>query len=144
MNDALGVFLARPNACVFCKKIAIGEDEHGVVTYPQLPSHKGDVVRFKPLNPVTEGHMLFVPVEHIAHASDGNLAVARAVASAITYARDMNIESYNIIQSNGAPATQTVNHIHVHLVPRREGDGLRLPWTEQSSATPSNTQKGTR
>jgi histidine triad (HIT) family protein len=41
----------------------------------------------------------------------------------------------NIITSVGAEATQTVFHLHLHVVPRRFGDGLALPWTGQE--TPS-------
>ena len=39
--------------------------------------------------------------------------------------------SCNLITSVGAAATQTVKHLHIHIVPRHEGDGLHLPWTEQ-------------
>jgi histidine triad (HIT) family protein len=35
----------------------------------------------------------------------------------------------NIITSVGSAATQTVRHLHVHVVPRRRGDGLQLPWS---------------
>jgi len=35
----------------------------------------------------------------------------------------------NVITSVGREATQSVFHLHVHVVPRREGDGLALPWT---------------
>ena len=39
--------------------------------------------------------------------------------------------SANLITSIGAAATQTVFHLHVHVVPRHEGDGLLLPWSNQ-------------
>ncbi len=35
----------------------------------------------------------------------------------------------NLITSAGREATQTVFHLHIHVVPRRDGDGLALPWT---------------
>lgn len=114
--------------CVFCRKIAAGSDEHGLVRDTPL----ANVKRFEPLGPVTPGHMLFVPVTHFERANGGNLATADAFDAAIRYARREGIEDYNLIQSNGAAATQTVPHVHVHLVPRREDDGLALPWTEAS------------
>lgn len=40
----------------------------------------------------------------------------------------------NIITSKGSLATQTVFHLHVHLVPRAAGDGLPLPWTPRRAA----------
>lgn len=36
----------------------------------------------------------------------------------------------NLITSRGAAATQSVFHLHLHLVPRTEGDGLALPWRD--------------
>lgn len=110
--------------CPFCKKIMKGMDEHGVVHDTKLYNVK----RFEPLNPVTPGHMLFVPVAHFVMAGKGNLATADAFDAAIRYARSEGIEDYNLIQSNGASATQTVPHVHVHLVPRVDGDDLALPW----------------
>ena len=113
--------------CPFCQKIAAGGDGYGPVHDTAMASVK----RFAPLNPVTPGHTLFVPVEHYGRADDGNLATADAFDAAIRYAKKEGVGAYNLIQSNGAPATQTVPHVHVHLVPRREGDGLALPWTDQ-------------
>jgi diadenosine tetraphosphate (Ap4A) HIT family hydrolase len=37
----------------------------------------------------------------------------------------------NFITSAGRDATQTVFHLHIHIVPRHAGDGLALPWTGQ-------------
>jgi histidine triad (HIT) family protein len=88
------------------------------------------VMRFEPLNPVTPGHLLFVPYEHVERGDKyAGLAVGRAVAIAHDYGQVF--DHFNIIQSNGGHATQTVPHLHVHLVPRRENDGLHLPWTGQ-------------
>ena len=35
----------------------------------------------------------------------------------------------NILQNNGPIAGQTVFHFHIHLIPRREGDGINVTWT---------------
>jgi histidine triad (HIT) family protein len=43
---------------------------------------------------------------------------------------DSGTKSFNLITSQGAAATQTVMHLHLHLVPRTDGDGLKLPWSE--------------
>ena len=40
----------------------------------------------------------------------------------------------NLITSKGREATQSVFHLHVHVVPRAAGDGLPLPWTPQHTA----------
>lgn len=41
-------------------------------------------------------------------------------------------EGLNVIQSNGEVATQTVAHLHVHLVPRWEGDGIGRIWPPET------------
>lgn len=114
------------DSCVFCTKISDGGDEHG----PAIPTSTPDVFRFVPLNPVTKGHMLFVPRAHYGRAEGNNLYTSETVLALLHYVADEGIESYNIIQSNGAEATQTVPHVHFHLVPRRSGDLLSLPWTD--------------
>ena len=42
---------------------------------------------------------------------------------------------YNVITSAGRAATQTVMHLHFHLVPREPGDGLMLPWSDKGADT---------
>lgn len=92
-------------------------------------------VSFEPLNPITPGHRLFLPVQHVADARDlGGLNSAMALAS--SWAKDWENnprykEDFNLITSAGEAATQSVFHLHVHYVPRRAGDGLHLPWTGQ-------------
>lgn len=104
---------------MFCGRIERGEYEgcdYGAVA-------------FAPLNPVTPGHMLFVPMVHVPDARRIAPLVA-AMSLAASWARNIP-EDFNLITSAGPAATQTVFHLHVHYVPRREGDGLKLPWTDQ-------------
>lgn len=122
--------VVRDDSCVFCKKIDRGYDEHGLVAETIVDS----VVRFDPLNPVTKGHTLFVPSTHAEVAEQNPGAVAEAVRIAVEWASSEGIKQYNIIQSNGADATQTVGHVHVHLIPRRKEDNLPLPWDAQHEA----------
>jgi len=107
------------NGCVFCLKVA----EAGF-------ARAGDVVTFEPLNPVTPGHLLVVPRRHVADAAEDPDVTAQAMRSAAVLARAIGGDC-NIITSRGPMATQTVFHLHIHVVPRREGDGLHLPWTGQ-------------
>jgi diadenosine tetraphosphate (Ap4A) HIT family hydrolase len=86
-------------------------------------------VSFEPLNPVTPGHRLFVPRLHVEDARNADGLVA-AMALASRWAQDRRGD-FNLITSAGAAATQTIFHLHVHYVPRTEGDGLPLPWTPQ-------------
>lgn len=105
-------------ACPFCVRIEAHDYEQ---------AYNAAVVRFEPLNPVVPGHMLFVPTWHVEHPSGE--AVRLAMGYAETYAARQR-EPFNLITSSGAAASQTIPHIHAHYVPRREGDGLLLPWSE--------------
>lgn len=108
--------------CVFCQRIA--ENEF-------LPTPVGLVARFAPLNPVTPGHMLFIPTVHVSDAAVDPAITGMVFAAAGEWVRRTRIEA-NLITSIGTAATQTVFHFHVHAVPRRLGDELTLPWTGQA------------
>ena len=107
--------------CVFCQIIAGNAPAQHLRTWP-------DAVAFTPLNPVTKGHTVVVPREHVADATvDPEIsALTMALAADVAYA----VAPANIITSIGRAATQTVFHLHLHVVPRREGDGLLLPWSD--------------
>ncbi|OLT24430.1 hypothetical protein BJF79_13570 [Actinomadura sp. CNU-125] len=82
---------------------------------------------FTPLSPVTTGHILVVPREHVPDFAASPAVSAIAMSLAAELADGMG--PVNLITSRGAEATQTVRHLHLHLVPRREDDGLLLPWS---------------
>lgn len=92
---------------------------------------------FFPLEPATLGHTLVVPREHIpdiwdldegtaGHLSKAVVRLARAVQIAI------EPQGLNIIQSNGEAASQTVFHLHVHIVPRWTGDAVGRIWPPET------------
>lgn len=130
------------DGCPFCARIAV-EDYDG--------SWLGGV-HFEPLNPVTPGHRLFVTRDHegplenpYSLEPDGRDQrkrrglrpnKARGVREVIPlfYAwrkHEGITEPFNLILNAGAEASQTIEHLHLHYIPRREGDGLVLPWTGQ-------------
>jgi histidine triad (HIT) family protein len=104
--------------CVFCDLVRSGN--HRCVK---------DCIVFEPLFPVTPGHLLIVPVQHVNDAIENPAVSGQAMMVAATEAR--LYDSANIITSIGKPATQSVFHLHLHIVPRHTGDGLTLPWTGQ-------------
>lgn len=106
------------NDCVFCQKIKEGS----------VIKVTNRVFRFEPLNPVTDGHMLFVPVEHTTNAVYKPMVTAATVREAIEYMGWLGKAS-NLIINNGEAASQTIFHLHVHVIPRVAGDGLMLPWS---------------
>jgi histidine triad (HIT) family protein len=76
----------------------------------------------------TDGHVLVLPRVHVADFVADPLVCASTIARAAELAAQLSGD-FNIITSKGAAATQTVRHLHVHLIPRRPGDGLVLPWS---------------
>ena len=112
--------------CLFCGIVAgevpgqiVDSDEH--------------TVAFMDINPATRGHALVVPRRHSAdlmEVSDEDLTqtmlAARRLARRI---RDtLEPDGFNILNSCGAAAWQTVFHFHVHVIPRYADDPLKLPW----------------
>lgn len=112
--------------CVFCEIVA--GREKATIAYSS-----DEVVAFEPLNPVTEGHLLVIPYEHVDDASEAPAITGIVMQAACDLAAD--IGPCNIITSVGAEATQSVFHLHIHVVPRRADDGLRLPWSPADAST---------
>ena len=112
--------------CVFCRIVAkqipatvVHEDEH--------------TLAFMDIGQVNPGHVLVAVKEHVENLyalDDAKAAavfraaarVARAIRSAF------GPEGLSVYQANGKAAGQTVFHLHIHLVPRYEGDGMALTW----------------
>jgi histidine triad (HIT) family protein len=92
----------------------------------------------------TEGHTLVLPRAHVADFAADPVVTAATMARAAELAARLG-GAFNIITSRGALATQTVWHLHVHLIPRRSGDGLALPWNnEPVTATVADHDDGPR
>lgn len=110
--------------CVFCDII----NDNSLAS---MIHSTDDTIAFHPLDPVTPGHMLVVPRDHVADFTEDKDITAAVMYDVARLARMFPDTDFNVITSKGAHATQTVFHFHVHLVPRREGDDLTLPWTKQ-------------
>lgn len=77
--------------------------------------------------PVSEGHALIVPRRHVARIEDlaedewrDLFGLARALCREVL--TEPGVDGYNLGVNSGAAAGQTVEHAHVHLIPRRVGD----------------------
>lgn len=107
--------------CIFCDTTKIKSD----VKY-----HGSNCIYFEPLNQVTPGHLLVINRRHSEDFADDSMLFAETAKAASEIAAQIGGD-FNLITSKGKAATQSVFHCHIHLVPRREGDGLHLPWTNQ-------------
>lgn len=109
--------------CVFCK-IVRGEASARIV------EERIHTLIFHPLNPVVPGHLLVIPKRHVDNFATDPLISGYTAVRASEYVKDTDGE-YNLITSKGPNATQTVRHLHFHIVPRWPNDGLALPWSGQ-------------
>lgn len=112
--------------CIFCK-IAQGE-------IPSKTIYEDERFRvILDLGPAARGHALILPREHAANLyelPDETAAAAFVLAKRIAgKLRDrLKCDGLNLMQNNGEVAGQTVNHFHLHVIPRYEGDGQELGW----------------
>ncbi len=108
--------------CLFCEIVA-GRAESSIV-YEDAAT-----VAFMDLRQLNPGHVLIVPRRHIVDVFGLDDATGAALISAIAIvARGVRHafepEGINISASNGAAAGQEVFHLHFHVLPRKQGDGL--------------------
>lgn len=104
--------------CPFCEIIA-GQS-------PATFVHRwSDAIAIMPLGPVAPGHTLVIPTTHVRDA----LEDPDVTAATMRRAAEIALHPCNMITSAGRAATQTVFHLHIHIVPRADADGLSLPWS---------------
>ncbi len=113
--------------CIFCKIIKgdipctkVYEDEN--------------VISFLDIAPANKGHSLVVPKEHYDTLIEApeeiinySLKVAKKVARAMS--SSLANEGFNVLINNNKVAGQLVPHVHIHIIPRFKGDGIRLNWS---------------
>ena len=112
--------------CIFCKIVA-GELPGTIIDEDER------TIAFMDINPATRGHALVIPRKHARDLLEIEPEELQAVAVAAqrlgARALDrLGADGVNLINSCGTAAWQTVFHFHIHVIPRYEGDPLRLPW----------------
>ena len=124
--------------CIFCK-IANGE-------IPSATVFEDEKVRvILDLGPAAKGHALVLPKEHFKDAAEapeellGHVMAAGARIGAAQM-RAFGAEGFNLIQNNGEAAGQSVFHLHLHVIPRKAGDGAVGLW-KPGKTTPEEMQK---
>ncbi|MGV0990904.1 MAG: HIT family protein [Mycobacterium sp.] len=110
-------------ACVFCEIVA--------GTAPAVRVYEDDdYLGFLDIRPFTRGHTLVIPKSHSVDLTDtpapalaGMLTVGQRIAQA-TRTSGLAATGNNVAINDGKSAFQSVFHIHLHVVPRRDGDKL--------------------
>lgn len=95
-------------------------------------------VAFFPIEPAVLGHILVIPHRHVSSVWDLSKEEAEHIGLLISrmsrvIVETVNSEGLNIIQSNGKVATQSIAHVHFHLVPRWSDDGLGRIWPTKTN-----------
>jgi histidine triad (HIT) family protein len=119
--------------CIFCK-VAAGELPAEIV---QEDEH---TLAFMDINPWTRGHALVIPRSHSrtlyeAPAEDLARSMAAAKRLALRMRDGLGCDGVNVLNCCERAAWQTVFHLHLHVIPRYDGDPLQLP-TQPHPAEP--------
>ena len=117
------------DSCIFCR-----------IVQKQLPASSvyedEKVMAFLDIRPLNEGHTLVIPKAHYENVFDVPRelnayihGVTKQIAIAVKKA--MNADGISIIQQNGKAANQDVPHLHVHVIPRYNGQ--KMPSFSETS-----------
>ena len=97
------------------------------------------------VGPATRGHVLILTKEHYdnifeidAETAGRLFSLASVVARAMK--KTLNCDGMNILQNNGTIAGQTVFHFHLHLIPRYEGDQVKVTWPQGEISDDEKTE----
>lgn len=110
--------------CIFCQ-----------IINNEIPSYKiyedKDFYAFLDISQTTMGHTLVIPKKHIENIFELEEDIAAKLFPLVTklskkLKTNLNITNLNIISNNGPLAGQTVDHLHIHLIPRYEDDQLKI------------------
>jgi histidine triad (HIT) family protein len=124
--------------CIFCKILrgelpaeTVQEDEH--------------TAAFMDIFPWTRGHAVVIPKNHsvnLYEVPDEDLArtIQAAKRLALTMKEKLRCDGVNLLNSCEPAAWQTIFHLHIHVIPRYDGDPLKLP-TRPERATPEQLAK---
>ncbi len=118
--------------CIFCK--ISRKDVKSEILY-----ENENYIAFLDINPSNPGHTLVIPKKHYVNALDtpddvisGMINVAKRVA--LNQIKHLKAEGFNIWINNFPAAGQVIFHVHLHVVPRFPGDGLRITRVKDDRA----------
>ena len=123
-----------PANCIFCDLIRGAAEV-------SMCYEDATAIAFLDIQPVSPGHTLVVPRQHyeslsyLPHDVGMHLfEVAMQLGGVIR--RVTGAEGMNMVVNSGAAAGQDVFHYHVHVIPRRKGDGFEVPLPFPGSEMP--------
>lgn len=128
---------ARTSACIFCEIPSPESDEQHLILY------RGTFVFIQMnLYPYNPGHVMITPYRHVDDltklSADEQLELVQETARSTLLLREcMNPEGFNIGMNLGKVAGAAVeHHLHVHIVPRWNGDTNFMPVLAHTKVIP--------
>jgi histidine triad (HIT) family protein len=122
-------------ACVFCAIVARSSPASFV-------AESAGAIAILTIGPIRTGHTLVLPKRHVVEFPDATaaeLAEVMDLASEVARLQRRAFDSTGetLFLASGAAGEQSVFHLHLHVVPRREGDGLDLTsWWQSRMESP--------
>lgn len=124
----------RDKHCVFCDLMKGAAEV-------SMCYEDSDVVAFMDIQPVNPGHVLVVPRQHIETLRDVPKEIGLHLYEVATMLipiiqQAAGADDMNIVVNSGLAAGQNVMHYHLHLIPRKQGDGFDIPLPFPASEMP--------
>ncbi|KAG7665238.1 HNT1 [[Candida] subhashii] len=126
--------MASNASCIFCKIIK-GE----IPCFKLLET--STTLSFLDIQPTAHGHVLVIPKYHAARFHNipdeyltDTLPMIKKLTKVLRLDEDHGLdgEGYNILQNNGKIAHQEIDHVHFHLIPKKDAKtGLSMSWPAQ-------------
>jgi len=130
--------MARPNGCVFCQVVT------GEVAAP-IVLDSGQTLAFLDHRPLFPGHCLVIPKAHYETLADLPAELASALfekARTIAAAMEGGLGCDGAFVAINNRVSQSVPHVHIHVVPRRKKDGLRgFFWPRQKYSSEAEMER---
>lgn len=113
--------------CVFCE-----------IVKGNIPSYKvyeDDVcIAILDISQATIGHTLVIPKKHFKNIFELDEETAMKLFKVVTnlskkISKALNVDNMNILNNNGTLAGQSVDHFHIHIIPRYEKDNLEIKFS---------------
>lgn len=122
--DLSRLIMMEERACLFCQIVA--KRAPASIVYENKYS-----ISFLDIRPASIGHTLLVPRKHFEKLADVPSTIIKELAISLQtvstcIVKAVKADGLNVLQNDGRAAGQVIPHVHFHLIPRFNGDGLHL------------------
>jgi len=127
----------KPNGCIFCEKAAENRDRENLILYR---GENGFILLN--LYPYTNGHLMVAPYQHVPSIEGVSLPVLADLMSLVQKSlailrHAMHPDAFNVgINIGTAAGAGIIEHVHIHIVPRWQGDTSFMPVLAETRVVP--------